>query len=86
MQFLPEEQQDKLRDILVLHLPAFGCKCSQVRMSRLTPIDVELKDNATGHLTAAGRCLTYRCWDYDKRTNTKCSTLKDRTDPDIFVH
>ena len=55
MQFLNDSERVKIRDMLLRHKEAFGCKYSQLRMSKLTPLELELRDDAPQSITAAGR-------------------------------
>ena len=55
MDFLDNEYRSRFRHMLLKHKGAFGCKYSQVRMSKLTPLEVELRDDAPQSITAAGR-------------------------------
>ena len=57
MNFLEQDAKSKLETILLRNKGAFGCKYSQVRMSKLTPMEVELHDDAPDNLPAAGRTM-----------------------------
>ena len=53
-------EKGRLAQLLRRHKAAFGCKYSQVRMSKLTPMEVELVEDAPSTLPAAGRSMGHQ--------------------------